>query len=130
MVVEGPRVGVGAGGAGSQQGRLLVLVEDAVGAVPQKVGRVIEAAQGLPGAGGRPDAFDEVLDPAVTLQITTDRADLPTTRRDHRELLQEPVDEEAAETVAPLPEGTVTGVGLVQEVEDLGLRHTKCRTLR
>jgi hypothetical protein len=128
VVVECEGIGVGAGSTGPQQDRLLVLVEDAVGAVLQKVGRVVEAAQGFPGARGRPDPLDEALDPAITLKVTADRASLAAARCYVGELPEEPVNEEAAEMVASLPEGPLAGVSAVEEDEDLGLRYAESRT--
>lgn len=57
-----------------------------------------------------------------------ERAGLSAARCDIGELLEKPVDEQAAEAVPPLPEGPVAGVSLVEEGEDLGLRHAEGRT--
>ncbi len=128
VVVEGPGIGVGTGGTGPQQGRLLPRVEHPVGAGVQEVRRVVEGAQGLPGARGRPDAFDQALDPAVALQVAADRTGLPAPWCDVGELLEETVDEQAAEAVAALPVGAVALVCLVEEGQDLGPRHAQGRT--
>lgn len=127
-VVQGPGLGVGLVGAVTAKGGLFGVVEDAVGAHPQQVGRVIQAPQSLPGARGGPDAVDEALQAPVAFQIAADRAVPAATRGDGGELAQQAVDEQTAEAVAALAVGAVTGARLLQEGEDLGSRYAQGRT--
>lgn len=126
-VVQGPQLVLGLVRPRAVQSGLLLLVEDAVGTSAQEIRRVVETAQGLPGARRGPDTLEEALHPAVAFQAAADRAVRAATRGKGDEFPQEPVDEQAAEALATLAVGAVTAARLLKQGVDLRARDAQGR---